>query len=431
MSGGPRLELTWPNKDRFLLAPKDDAGKPIWVGREHPAAHEVRLTTFTGQVGQVGSDPHADNLLFTGDSLDVLRVLLEVPEYAAHYRGRVKLIYIDPPFNTRQTFTHYDDWMEHSTWLSFMRDRLVLLRDLLAPDGSLWIHLDDVEQHRMRCLLDEVFGADNFVASVVWEKADTVRNDARRFSGSHDQMHIYARDVRLWFTNRLPRTEDANAVYRNPDNDPRGPWLAVPLQAPGLRPNSGHVVVSPTTGKRHLPPAGKCWRRQPDEIDKLIADGRVYFGRDGNGVPQLKKFLTDVGDLVPDTVWSVKDVGGNRQSKAELKDLFPGQVPFDTPKPERLMQRIIHIATQPGDLWWSRTRRGPGGTRHRRAPAGRPPPTQTCLPLAARHPARLWCDGGRAPQPYKKAEPEARHPMSGVHHEHAGDPHHKSALKPN
>ena len=166
----PRLELVWPGKDKFLLVPKDETGKPVWVERDHPAASEVRLADFTGVVGDVPEDPYAANLLFTGDSLDVLRILCEVPEYRAIYRGKVKLVYIDPPFNTGQAFEHYDDWMEHSTWLSFMRERLLLIRDLLAPDGSVWIHLDDAEVHRMRCLMDEVFGPGNFISTVIWQK---------------------------------------------------------------------------------------------------------------------------------------------------------------------------------------------------------------------------------------------------------------------
>lgn len=334
-----------------MLVPKDDEGKPVWVDRNHPAAAEVRVSDFTGSVGDVSDvDPHADNLLFTGDSLDVLRILAEVPEYRRVYRGKIKQVYIDPPFNTRQAFNHYDDWLEHATWLSFMRERLLVIQELLAPDGTVWIHLDDVEQHRIRVLLDEVFGADNFVGTVVWERADTVRNDARRFSTSHDFVHVYGTKSAAWTANRLPRTEENNASYRNPDGDERGVWLPVPLQAPGIRPNSTYPVVSPTTGKVHMPPAGRCWRRQPEEIEALIADNRLYFGKDGNGVPQLKKFLSDADDLVPDTVWSVKEVGGNRQSKAEMKALFPGEEPFITPKPERLLERIIHIGSDPGDI---------------------------------------------------------------------------------
>ena len=169
-----RLELTWPGKDKFLLVPKDADGKPVWVERDHPAASEVRLADFTVMVGDVGEDLYAANLLFTGDSLDMLRILCEVPEYRSIYRGKVKLVYIDPPFNTGQAFEHYDDWMEHSTWLSFMRERLLLIRDLLAPDGSVWVHLDDGEQHRMRLLMDEVFGAQNFIASFAWETGCSV-----------------------------------------------------------------------------------------------------------------------------------------------------------------------------------------------------------------------------------------------------------------
>ncbi len=147
----PRLELVWPGKDQFLLTPSDDSGKPVWVPWDHPAAREIRTADWTGAHGQVNdADPYGDNLLFTGDTLDVLRILTEVPEYRRHYRGKVKLIYIDPPFNTGQTFEHYDDWMEHSTWLSLMRDRLLLMKELLAPDGSIWVHLDDAEQHCRR-----------------------------------------------------------------------------------------------------------------------------------------------------------------------------------------------------------------------------------------------------------------------------------------
>jgi adenine-specific DNA-methyltransferase len=345
-----RLELVWPGKDKFLLVPKDENGKPVWVEPDHPAAREVRLTDFESSYGEANdADPYGDNLLFTGDSFDVLRVLREVPEFAQHYRGRVKLLYIDPPFNTGQTFTNYDDWMEHSTWLSFMRDRLLLAKDLLTPDGSVWVHLDDVEQHRMRSLMDEVFGPENFVATIIWQKADTLRNDATRFSVSHDCIHLYCMNFDGWRARRLPRTEEMNKVYKNPDNDPKGPWLPTPLHAPGIRPNLTFEVVSPKTGRSHWPPEGKCWRRGPEEIAALIEAGEVYFGKDGNGVPQVKTYLKDVGARVPDTLWSVKDVGGNRQSKAEMKAIF-GVDAFATPKPERLLERVIHIGSDPGDI---------------------------------------------------------------------------------
>jgi adenine-specific DNA-methyltransferase len=229
---GPRLELTWPHKDDFLLVPKDDDGKPVWVPREHPAANEVRLTSFIDEVGDVDDrDPHLDNTLFIGDSFDAMRVMCEVPEFAARYRGKVKLIYADPPFNTGQTFTHYDDWMEHATWLSFMRDRLMLMKDLLAPDGSLWMHLDDAEVHRMRCLMDEVFGASNFVATVVWQKVHSSKNSARQLSIDQDYIHIYAKNGGTWTPTPLPRSDGMNARYGNPDNDLRGPWMSDNLTA--------------------------------------------------------------------------------------------------------------------------------------------------------------------------------------------------------
>ena len=167
----PLLELVWPNKDKFLLSPKDASGKPVWVERTHPAASEVRLIEFTDSYGAVGPEGQRarDNLLLSGDSLDVLRVLAEHPELKREYRGQVRCVYMDPPFNTGQAFEHYDDWMEHSTWLSFMRDRLLVIKDLLAPNGSVWVHLDDGEVHRMRCLMDEVFGVGNAVPMIVWE----------------------------------------------------------------------------------------------------------------------------------------------------------------------------------------------------------------------------------------------------------------------
>lgn len=222
-----RLELVWPNKDKFLLMPRDEGGKPVWVEPSHPAASEVRLSTFTDATGEVNeTDPYADNLLFTGDSLDALRILAEVPEFRRHYRGKVKLVYIDPPFNTGQTFAHYDDWMEHSTWLSFMRDRLLLIKELISPDGSVWVHLDDAEVHRMRCLMDEVFGAQNFIASFPWQKLYARKSNAA-ISVSHDTILCFAKDAKRVKMNKLPATDELRARYKNPDNDPRGPWQSV------------------------------------------------------------------------------------------------------------------------------------------------------------------------------------------------------------
>ncbi|MDN5767772.1 MAG: site-specific DNA-methyltransferase [Humibacillus sp.] len=338
----------WPGKDKFLVVPKDDAGKPVWVERDHPAASEVRLSDFTGAVGDVPEDPHGANLLFIGDSLDVLRILCEVPEYRSHYRGKIRLVYIDPPFNTGQAFEHYDDWMEHSTWLSFMRERLLQIRDLLAPDGSVWVHLDDAEQHRMRLLLDEVFGPANFVATVIWEKADSPRNSARQFSTDQDYVLVYSRDPD-WSPNRLPRTAESDSIYTNPDDDPRGPWL--PGDPYANKPYSkGLYTKTGPTGRAFTPPPGRYWRISEEKLDELDADGRIWWGPTGNARPSIKRYLSEVADLVPRTIWSKGDVGSNRTSKNEMRAIFTGVSSFATPKPERFMERVLRIGSNPGDI---------------------------------------------------------------------------------
>lgn len=345
----PRLELTWPGKDQFLLTPNGGEGKPVWVEQEHPAASEVRITDFTKAYGEVDEqNPYSDNLLFSGDSLDMLRVLAEVPEFRREYRGKVKLIYIDPPFNTGQTFSHYDDWMDHSTWLSFMKDRLPLLRDLLAPDGSIWVHLDDAESHRMRLLLDEAFGINNFVATVVWEKADSPRSSARQFSVDQDVIMVYSKNAD-WRPNRLPRTEEANAIYSNRDDDPRGPWL--PGDPFANKPYSkGLYTITGPTGRTFQPPAGRYWRISQEKFAELQNDGRIWWGPKGDARPSIKRFLSEVSDLVPRTLWGRDAVGSNRTSKNEMRALFPGVESFSTPKPERLMERVVRIGSNPGDI---------------------------------------------------------------------------------
>jgi len=349
----PRLELVWPGKDKFLLVPKDESGKPVWVERDHPAASEVRLTDVTGSVGLVPVEPLDANLLFTGDSLDVLRVLTEVPEYRARYRGKVKLVYIDPPFNTGQAFEHYDDWMEHSTWLSFMRERLLLIRELLAPDGSVWVHLDDAEQHRMRLLMDEVFGAQNFISSFAWEKDKGRRNDAA-VSGVHDHIHVYGLNPVLWKQTRnlLPRSAVQDARYRNPDDDPRGPWLQGDNgTAKSASPSSQWPITLPS-GRVVTPPTGRGWAFGPDTFATARQEGRVYFGKNGDGMPIIKKYMTAVQQgVVPRSWLDADDVGHNQEAKRDhLRKMFPDGAPFATPKPERLLERVIHIGSNPGDI---------------------------------------------------------------------------------
>lgn len=340
-----RLELTWTNKHLSLLSHED--GSYEWVNPSDYRVAEVRLLHDVAEVGTIGKTRAADNLLIRGDALNGLTSLSRLPEFAREYLGRVKLVYIDPPFNTQQSFLQYDDALEHSVWLTMIRDRLMQIRDLLAADGTVWLHLDDAEVHRARSVMDEIFGADWFIGTVIWEKADTLRNDARRFSVSHDYLLVYGPPS--WMARRLPRTEEMNQVYKNPDNDPRGPWLAGTLISPHYR-ASGDFEVETPGGARHKAPPGTSWRVPRETFDRLLADNRIWFGRNAKGTPQQKLFLSEAKDRVVDTIWKVKDVGGNRQSKAEIKKLFPGAPPFETPKPERLLQRIIHIGSEPGDV---------------------------------------------------------------------------------
>jgi adenine-specific DNA-methyltransferase len=349
-----RLELTWPNKDKFLLVPKDDDGKPVWVEPDHPAAREVRLTDSTSTHGVVDdTDPYRDNLLFTGDSLDVLRVLREVPEYARHYRGKVKLVYIDPPFNTGQTFTHYDDWMEHSTWLSFMRDRMLAIKELLSPDGSVWVHLDDAEVHRMRCLMDEVFGAENFVATVIWEKTDSPRMDSKSFSSRHDCVHVYSRSAEF-SVNGLPKTTShANKV----DSHGRAYYLD-PLRSRSpqgstreQRPNLYYPIVAPD-GSEVYPklPSGAdgCWRWSREKFEREIEIVEWVNGKQGWN-PYTRIYEREDATMPPSTLWLNTEVGSTRTSSREIKNLLDG-TSFSTPKPERLLERVIHIGSNPGDI---------------------------------------------------------------------------------
>lgn len=344
-----RLELTWTNKDLCLLA--RESGEYEWVPRSDYRVAEVRLLRDAAMVGEVNpvAQRARDNLLIRGDALGALTALTELPEFAHRLVGSARVAYLDPPFNTQQSFLQYDDALEHSVWLTMMRDLLLQIRRLLAPNGSVWVHCDDAEQAHLRVLMNEVFGADNFIATAIWERADTLRNDALRASVSHDYIIAFAAELPRWRSNRLARTAEMDAVYGNPDDDPRGPWLPASLISPAYR-KSGDFVITGPSGREHRPPAGTSWRVPEQTFDELLAEKRISFGRDGNGVPQRKRFLSEVGGRVLDTLWKVKDVGGNRQSKAEIKKLFPGVPAFETPKPERLMRRVIEVASDPGDL---------------------------------------------------------------------------------
>lgn len=344
-----RLELTWTNKHLRLIDQLD--GSYEWVDPADWRVSEVRLLQDREAIGETGPDDQraADNLVIQGDALAALRALTDLPEFAEQYAGKVRLVYIDPPFNTGQTFEHYEDALEHSVWLTMFRDRLLQIKRLLAPNGSVWVHLDDAEVHRARCVMDEVFGPGNFIATIVWEKADSPRNSARHFSTDQDYLLVYANSAEAWRPNRLPRDASINAKYTNPDNDPRGRWFGDNLRANKPYKDAQYEVVGPT-GRTHRVPPGRYWRVSRERFDELDADDRIWWGSDGNAFPTLKRFLADVGDVVPRTIWGNREVGSNRSSKNVIKKLFPGREPFATPKPERLMERIIHIGSDPGDI---------------------------------------------------------------------------------
>ena len=345
MSG--RLTLTWANKEKALLSLGESGYE--WVDRDDPRVREVRLLDETGRVGETTGNP-GDNLLIRGDSLDALRALVRTPEYAEVYRGKVKLVYIDPPFNTGQAFEHYDDSLEHSVWLGMMRERLVLIRELLAPDGSVWVHLDDAEMAYCKVLMDEVFGRKNFVATVVWQKRYS-RENRSAIGGVHDYLIVFAPLGSDWklVRNRIERT--SSKEYRNPNADPRGNWRAIPLdvQAGHATASQFYEVVTPG-GKIHRPSTGRAWSVTEPRMQQLRDAGLVYFGKDGNGKPNLIRYLDEDTGLVPWTWWPHEEVGHNDEAKKEIKAFFPELEPFDTPKPERLLNRVIEIASNPGDI---------------------------------------------------------------------------------
>ncbi|MFW9440650.1 site-specific DNA-methyltransferase [Xanthomonas euvesicatoria] len=284
----------------------------------------------------------APNMLIEGDNLDALKALLP------YYAGQVKCIFIDPPYNTRSAFDHYDDNLEHAKWLSMMYPRLELLKELLSEDGSIWITLDDAEAHYLKVIMDEIFLRKNFVSTLIWEKADSPRNSARQFSSDHDFIFVYSKNEE-WRPRKLPRDEKSNAIYTNPDNDPRGPWL--PGDPYANKPYSkGTYTLTGPTGRTFSPPPGRFWRISEEKLRDLDEDGRIWWGPKKDARPSIKKFLSEVGDLVPRTLWRKEDVGSNRTSKNELRKLFPGDVAFDTPKPEALLERVIRIATEEGDI---------------------------------------------------------------------------------
>ncbi len=294
-------------------------------------------------VDQIG-DPAAQNMLIQGDNLEALKALM--PFYA----GRVKCIFIDPPYNTKSAFEHYDDNLEHSQWLSMMYPRLELLRSLLSEQGSLWATIDDNEGHYLKIVADEVFGRGNFVANIVWQSKDTPGNNSTGIAETHNHV-IVMRKSAAFQLRLMPRNEAQLANYTNPDEDLRGNWLAAPLTRAEHRDRDFYPLTNPA-GKSVLPPRGSSWRRPPEKMQWLIADNRVWWGRRGDAeFPMEKKFLIEAKEgVVNKTWWPYEFAGSTRNASAEIKALFGGQKAFDTPKPEKIVQRALEIASDEGDI---------------------------------------------------------------------------------
>lgn len=311
-------------------------------------------------------DPDAPNMLIEGDNLDALKALLP------YYAGQVKCIFIDPPYNTQSAFKQYDDNLEHSQWLSLMYPRLELLRELLRHDGSIWMTIDDSETHYLKVICDELFGRKNFIANVVWQKKSSPQPNAVWLSDSHDHILVYARNKDEWRPNKLPRTDEQNAIYKHSDEHDginesgkaygRGPWYPGDATASlrgGARgaqfartgTSSNIYTIDAPGGKKINPPTGTCWRFSKERFQEMVDDHRITFGSSGNNRPCVKRFLSELESrgVVPMTVWHYEDVGENRIAASEVK-AFNGNDPFTTPKPERLIQRILHIGSIPGDL---------------------------------------------------------------------------------
>ncbi len=353
-----RYHLNWPGKREALLTANAPIAKTLRPCREESVDFDT-----------------TKNIFIEGDNLDALKLIQD------NYLGKVRAIYIDPPYNTGGDFVYDDDFAEgfgdylarsnqtdtennrlvlnteangrfHSDWLTMIFPRLRLARNLLQDDGVIFISIDDNEVSRLRSICDEVFGSENFITCFVWQKTLTRRNDARLVSTAHEYILAYARDITKAQILRVDADEKQRATYTNRDNDPRGDWLAVPFHAPNLRPNLTYPITTPG-GRVLMPPAGRCWSTTKEKFEVLLADDRIYFGKDGNGMAQRKKFWLEREEgMVPWTWWSFDYAGENREATKEIKDLFDNESPFSAPKPTKLIKRLFNlVSAKDGDLF--------------------------------------------------------------------------------
>ena len=345
-----RYQFTWPDKKKSVLLANAPINKTLRPCREESVDFDT-----------------TENLYIEGDNLEVLKLLQET------YLGKIKMIYIDPPYNTGSDFVYEDDFAQstdeylansgqydedgnrmvqntesngrfHTDWLNMIYPRLKLSKDLLSDDGVIFISIDDNEVDNLRKICDEVFGSQNYVGTVIWERAFAPKNDAKYFSASHDFIIVYAKNISAFDIGKLPRTEEANTRYKNPDNDPRGPWAADNMTVKTYSAAYDYPITTPN-GTVISPTNGRCWFTSKERMQKLIDEGRVYFGADGGNTPRLKRYLADVQQgMTPITIWKYDEVGHNQEGRQELKKLFDNKGYFDSPKPQRLMKRILKIA---------------------------------------------------------------------------------------
>mgnify|MGYP002626505778 CR=1 FL=1 len=317
-----------------------------WYGKDKPIVVEPRLLIEDKARSNCEADPATENMLIHGDNLLALKALEN------KFAGKVRCIYIDPPYNTGSAFEQYDDNLEHSEWLNLIRPRLEILWHLLSENGSIWISIDDSEQAYIRVLCDELFGRSNFVAQIVWQKRYS-RENRESIGDVHEYILVYAKNPVLFkeVRNLVPMSEEQAKVYKNPNNDPRGRWRPVPMtaQAGHATPDQFYEIKAPG-GKIHVPPAGRCWALSKKTFEELLADGRIYFGKDNNSQPNKIRYLSEVPGVAPWTWWASDEVGHTDSAKKEIMNLFGRDNIFDTPKPETLLERVIHIATNPGDI---------------------------------------------------------------------------------
>lgn len=356
--GQERYAFTWPGKADAIRQSQMSS----------TATLRPRIEKSRSRDGEDGSFD-SDNIYIEGDNLEVLKLLQR------GYHGKVKMIYIDPPYNTGHDFVYKDNFGNsvdnykeqaglagqsnadtsgryHSDWCSMMYPRLRLARELLTDDGVIFISIDDNEDRNLRILCDEVFGEANFVSQLIWERAYSPKNDAKYVSNSHDYVLVYAKSIERFVIGRLPRTDEANARYKNPDNDPRGVWKPSDLSVKTYSPDSDYPITTPS-GRVVEPPAGRCWRLSRNAFRERLQDNRIWFGPNGDSVPCIKRFLTELkyDGMAPTSIMFYKEVGHSQEGAKELVSLFDGKGYFDGPKPTKLLQRLITLANlSTGDI---------------------------------------------------------------------------------